>query len=156
MLISNQKPNIYEFSIIEKIYIEILPHQISLYALVYILVALFYQKHWIQASEYLLIFSEAPCTLNENKSLIAHIRMISLSFWWYAMHKPLVLISMIIQLCIWNNWYEKVSTALFFENFIIIKPILVYFMLKWIIIRSDCKWRGSFVWSVLLDRNKKT
>ena len=113
MLISNQKPNIYEFSIIEKIYIEILPHQISLYALVYILVALFYQKHWIQASEYLLIFSEAPCTLNENKSLIAHIRMISLSFWWYAMHKLLVLISMIIQLCIWNNWYEKVSTAIF-------------------------------------------
>ena len=107
MLISNQKPNIYEFSIIEKIYIEILPHQISLYALVYILVALFYQKHWIQASEYLLIFSEAPCTLNENKSLIAHIRMISLSFWWYAMHKLLVLISMIIQLCIWNNWIKK-------------------------------------------------
>ena len=111
MLISNQKPNIYEFSIIEKIYIEILPHQISPYALVYILVALFYQKHWIQTSEYLLIFFEAPCTLNENKSLIAHIRMISLSFWWYAMHKLLVLISMIIQLCIWNNWYEKVSTA---------------------------------------------
>ena len=150
MLISNQKPNIYEFSIIEKIYIEILPHQISPYALVYILVALFYQKHWIQASEYLLIFSEAPCTLNENKSLIAHIRMISLSFWWYAMHKLLVLISMIIQLCIWNNWYEKVSTTLFE------KSILVYFMSKYIIVRIDSKWRGSFVWSVLLDRNKKT
>ena len=80
MLISNQKPNIYEFSIIEKIYIEILPHQISLYAMLYILVALFYHTHWIQASQYLLIFSEAPCSLNENKSLIAHIRMISLSF----------------------------------------------------------------------------
>ena len=138
MLISNQKPNIYEFSIIEKIYIEILPHQISPYALVYILVALFYQKHWIQTSEYLLIFFEAPCTLNENKSLIAHIRMISFSFWWYAMHKLLVLISMIIQLCIWNNCYEKVSTTL-----LIVRKI-------------DSKWRGSFVWSVLLDRNKKT